>query len=128
MLVVEDDPPWRALLKELLTREGYEVLEAAEGFFAAQRAIIERPDLIVLDLGLPHIDGFRVLQELKSRQELAQLPILVLSARDDPETQQTVRELGGDVFISKMAELEEMLATIRSYLGGGASDPPPNRA
>lgn len=69
-----------------------------------------------------------MLQELKSHRELAQIPILLLSDRDDPETQKVVRDLGGDVFISKMSDLEEMLATIRSYLGGGASDPPLNGA
>jgi DNA-binding response OmpR family regulator len=117
ILVIEDDPPWRALLRELLTIMGYEVLDAAEGFFGAQRAVIERPDLIVLDLGLPHIHGFRVLEELKRRAELAEIPVVVVSGYDDVATRRTVRELGAAAFLSKLVTPDEILATVRDCLG-----------
>jgi DNA-binding response OmpR family regulator len=123
VLVVEDDPPWRLLLRQLLVGKGYEVIEAEEGFFGAQRVIIERPDLVVLDLGLPHIDGMRVLEELKQRQETAGIPIVVVSGRDDSDTRRSLREHGGVRFVSKAADPAEILRAVEHELRGRTVEP-----
>ena len=83
ILIVDDEASIRELLHFNLARAGYEVLEAADGQAALQQASDEQPDLILLDIMLPGMDGFEVCRALKSDAQLSRIPVIMLTARDE---------------------------------------------
>ena len=119
ILIVEDDTDQLVSMAALLRTEGYEVLAAGEGLTAIREATNESPDLIVLDLGLPAGDGFWVLKQLKSTWSLAQIPVIVVTARDTELTRQQAFEAGADGFGLKPVEPAVLLASIDQLLAGG---------
>jgi CheY-like chemotaxis protein len=81
VLLIEDEEPLRLVLRDLLEREGYVVAEAADGVAALEAVDRHAPDVIVLDLNLPRLDGYQVLSHLRARPVTSGIPVLVLTAR-----------------------------------------------
>ncbi|MFO0594533.1 MAG: response regulator transcription factor [Myxococcaceae bacterium] len=114
ILVVEDDLSILTGLSMNLRFEGYEVLQAQDGRTGLQKAIDERPDLMVLDVMLPAMNGFEVLEELKKRGST--LPVVVLSAKGVETDRVMGLNLGADDYVVKPFGLQELLARIRAVL------------
>ena len=125
ILVVEDDPTLRLVLRDNLQSEGYNVDVAADGASAVNRARTTIPDLIVLDLTLPDHDGFELLPILRS---LGQVPIIVLTARIQREDKLKGLALGADDYITKPFDPAEVLARIRAVLQAGPHECQPHTA
>jgi len=118
VLVVDDEPQILRALRINLTTRGYEVITAATGA-GALRAVAERaPDVIVLDLGLPDMDGTQVLGGLRGWTEV---PVIVLSARTDSADKVAALDAGADDYLTKPFGMEEFLARLRAALRRGAS-------
>ncbi|MEU1802451.1 response regulator transcription factor [Streptomyces sp. NPDC019937] len=122
LLVVEDEPTLRELLSASLRFSGFEVASAATGEEALALAVRERPDLVVLDVMLPDMDGFEVLRSLRERATgpvgggSGDIPVLFLTARNDPEDKVNGLTIGGDDYVTKPFRLEELIARIRAIL------------
>jgi two-component system, OmpR family, response regulator len=114
LLIVDDEPNIRELLSASLRYAGFEVLTAADGREAVQIAERRRPDLVVLDVMLPDMDGFDVIRRLRSGAR--PLPVVFLTARDATGDKVTGLTLGGDDYVTKPFSLEEVLARIRAVL------------
>ncbi|MHC4469712.1 MAG: response regulator transcription factor [Planctomycetota bacterium] len=114
ILVVEDDAAIRMGVRDALASEGYRVLEAADGDTGLRMGLTEDPDLIVLDLMLPGLDGFEVLRCL--RADCVETPVLVLTARGLEQDRVKGLDLGADDYIVKPFGLAELLARVRSRL------------
>jgi two-component system response regulator MprA len=113
VLVVEDDAEIASILKRLLRIEGYDVRDAADGEEALATARDFVPDLVVLDLGLPKLDGVDVAKSLRGDGDV---PILVLTARDATDAKVAGLDAGADDYVVKPFEREELLARIRALL------------
>jgi two-component system OmpR family response regulator len=114
LLVVEDEPNIRELLSTSLRFAGFEVHAAADGATALKLAEVERPDLLVLDVMLPDMDGFAVTRRL--RDQGRRMPVVFLTARDATEDKVTGLTVGGDDYVTKPFSLEEVVARIRAVL------------
>ena len=113
ILVVDDEPQIRTLLKATLGRAGYAVVEAATGREALSAKAIDKPDLILLDLGLPDRDGLELVEALRAEPRSA---LIVVSARDQTEQKVAALDLGADDYIAKPFDTEELLARVRASL------------
>jgi putative two-component system response regulator len=116
VLVVEDEPAIATMLAALLKQDGYRVSFAADGIEALDRLAEEPPDLILLDLGLPLLDGYEVCRRIKHDPRTRLLPVIILTAQDPLDTRLRVWELGADEFISKPIQTVELLARCQSLL------------
>jgi DNA-binding response OmpR family regulator len=114
ILIVEDEQRLASFLDTGLQREGYTVEHASTGAQALARVHRTQPDLVVLDLGLPDVDGTEVLDELRRLEP--SLPVVVLTARADIEARVASLDLGADDYITKPFALEELVARIRARL------------
>jgi len=114
LLVVEDEPNIRELLSTSLRFAGFEVHTAGDGATALRLAESERPDLLVLDVMLPDMDGFAVTRRL--RDQGRQMPVLFLTARDGTDDKVMGLTVGGDDYVTKPFSLEEVVARIRAVL------------
>src|SRR5256886_9985894 len=126
LLVVEDEPNILELLAASLRYAGFEVITASAGTEAVQAAGRHRPDLIVLDVMLPDMDGFDVIRRLRGGG--TRIPVVFLTARDAMEDKVRGLTLGGDDYVTKPFSLEEVIARIRAVLRrtrGDAAEPPP---
>src|SRR5512143_617405 len=113
VLVVDDEPPIRRFLRTSLTAQGCHVIEAERGVEAIDRIQREWPDVIVLDLGLPDIDGVAVIQRVR---QASSVPIVVLSSRSDERGKVAALDLGADDYVTKPFGVEELMARIRTAL------------
>jgi two-component system KDP operon response regulator KdpE len=116
ILVVDDDPDLVRALRLRLRANNYDITTASDGYSAVASAQKERPDLIVLDLGLPAGDGFVVLDRLQNIDALAGVPVIVLSARDPQGNEERALKAGATAFFQKPADNEELLNVIRVSL------------
>src|SRR5213594_1156719 len=107
LLLIEDELPMRTALKDCLESEGYRVLTAADGESGLQRALAEKPDLILLDVMLPRLDGFALCAEL--RRLANPVPILMLTAKGQVEDRVTGLNAGADDYLVKPFSTEELL-------------------
>src|SRR5689334_16508462 len=101
LLVAEDTADHREVLTMLLRRNGYRVVEATTGYEAIDVALRERPDLILMDLSLPELNGWEATRRLRTRPELANTPIIAVSAHALPENTEAARAAGCDDYITK---------------------------
>jgi two-component system KDP operon response regulator KdpE len=113
ILVVEDEPPIRRLLRTTLVAHDYRVLEAETGAAALSALRHYRPDLVLLDLGLPDIDGLALIGKIR---ELGPFPIVILSSRGDEAAKVTALDSGADDYVTKPFGAEELLARLRAAL------------
>jgi two-component system, cell cycle response regulator len=116
ILVVEDDPDAREALSDLLTSFGYEVATAGDGDEALAEVEREIPDLVVSDVCMPHTDGFRMVERLRSATGPRYVPVILVSARSDIERRVIGLDVGADDYIAKPVEAEELLARVRAQL------------
>ncbi len=117
ILIIEDDPDISGLLGLRLKRNDYDTAFASDAVTAMTVARKERPDLILLDIGLPGGGGMLVMERLKAIAPLAHVPIIVVSARDAASTEEQVLRAGAQAFLPKPIEMERLLATVREALG-----------
>ncbi len=110
-LIVDDEIQIRRLLRVVLEAEGHRVLEAESGRQALSDVALRRPDVVLLDLGLPDMDGLVVLQRLR---EWSRVPVLILSVRDRPEEKVAALDAGADDYVTKPFESSELLARLRA--------------
>ena len=113
VLVVDDEPQIRVLLKATLGRAGYAVTEASNAREAVNAKAIDKPDVILLDLGLPDRDGLELVTSLRAEPRSA---LIVVSARDQTEQKVAALDLGADDYITKPFDTEELLARVRASL------------
>lgn len=120
VLVVDDDPALVRTLRINLRARGYDVVVARDGRTALQATAEEEPDLLVLDLGLPDLDGVSVLRRLRATSTV---PVIVLSARHSSEDKVEALDLGADDYVTKPFGVEELMARIRAALRHAAVGP-----
>jgi type II secretory ATPase GspE/PulE/Tfp pilus assembly ATPase PilB-like protein/CheY-like chemotaxis protein len=117
VLLVEDEDQLRRVMKDLLEREGYTVAEARDGGQALDQVDRFAPDVIILDLNLPGLDGYSVLSQIRSRPATRDIPVMVLTAKGDEDTEVRVFELGADDFITKPFRARALSARLEAVLG-----------
>jgi two-component system phosphate regulon response regulator PhoB len=117
VLLVEDEEQLRRVMKDLLQREGYRVAEARDGIQALDEVDRFAPDVIILDLNLPGLDGYGVLQQLRSRPATRGIPIMVLTAKGDEDNEVRVFELGADDFVTKPFRARSLTARLEAVIG-----------
>ncbi len=116
ILVVDDEPDLRLLVRMTLEGDGYEVEEASTAAEAVQRALAVRPSLILLDIRLPDSDGFDVLRTLKSTAELADTPIVMMSAHSSPPTLEKAQVIGSHDYLVKPFKHDALLDLVEKHL------------
>ena len=116
ILLVEDEDQLRRVMRDLLEREGYVVSEARDGVQALDQVDRHAPDLIMLDLNLPGLDGYGVLQQLRSRPATRSIPVMVLTAKGDEDNEVRVFELGADDFLTKPFRARALSARLQAVL------------
>ena len=117
ILVVDDELDLVSVLRMGLEIQGFEVIEAMDGEEGLRRARQDRPDLMVLDLMLPKMDGYKVCRALKFDDRFQNLPIIILSARSGDQDRKLALDMGADLFMTKPYEMSELVAKIRQKLG-----------
>jgi two-component system cell cycle response regulator DivK len=118
ILCVEDNPQNMRLVRKILKHEGYVVLEAEDGASGLAVAETEKPDLILMDINLPDIDGLEVTRRIKAQQHLAHIPIVALTANAMYGDEERCLAAGCDGYIAKPVSKEKLVASIETYLGG----------
>ena len=123
ILVADDDKQILAALRIILGAQGYDVLVARDGKEAIDHAVSGHPDLVIVDLGMPALDGLAVIQGIRG---WSSVPILVVSGRSDSAEKVRALDLGADDYVTKPFEADELLARIRalSRRQGSADDAP----
>jgi two-component system KDP operon response regulator KdpE len=118
VLVVDDEPPIRRFLHTSLTNHGYDVFEAVDGREALAAVVANRPDLVILDLGLPDMDGIEVTHRLR---EWTQVPIIIVTVQEQESAKITALDAGADDYVTKPFGMGELLARMRVALRRAAS-------
>jgi DNA-binding response OmpR family regulator len=116
ILLVDDSSTVLLLHRMMLSHCGYELLTARDGQEALDKAAVERPDLIFLDVLMPRMDGFQTCRALRSRNETKEVPIILVTTRSEPHYVRQGFESGCTDYITKPFDGEELLAKVRSHL------------
>jgi len=116
VLVVDDEPMARALLRLMLVRAGFNVMEAEDGFDALEKVRINRPDIVLLDVMMPGMDGFTVCETIREDAETADLPVIMFSAKTDLNSINQGLRAGADVYLTKPISPEELTRHVREVL------------
>src|SRR5258708_3997062 len=114
ILIIEDEAPMRTALADLLAAEGYRALTAADGERGLERALAEKPDLILLDIMMPKLDGFALCAELRRLADA--VPVLMLTAKGQIEDRVNGLDAGADDYLVKPFSTDELLARVRALL------------
>lgn len=122
-LIVEDEESILLSLEFLLTQEGYSVATAQDGAAALKAAAIRIPDLVLLDVMLPHIDGFEVCRQMRANPALRNTRIMMVTARGRETEVERGMALGADAFLTKPFSTRELMEKIRALLGNAAGRP-----
>ncbi|MFP4324249.1 MAG: response regulator [Anaerolineales bacterium] len=117
ILVVEDNPDNRILITDVLTSLSYDVLVAVDGEEGVAKADAEKPDLILMDLSLPHMDGWTATGQIKANPDLQHIPIIALTAHAMVGDRERALEAGCDDYVSKPIDLRELAGKLAEYLG-----------
>lgn len=117
ILVIDDEADFSFFLKKNLERFAYQVLVASDGKEGIKLARRHKPNLIFLDIMMPGIDGFEVLETLKSDKDTLSIPVIMLSGRDDQEAQAKAASLYDEAYLIKPVEVEELHSRIEQVLG-----------
>ena len=121
ILIVEDQEDNRTILRDVLSTVGYELIEALNGEDGVKLAQNERPDLILMDIQLPKMDGYEATQQIKSIAELKTIPIIAVTSYALSGDEAKARAAGCDGYIAKPFSPRELLAMVRKYLSDEAS-------
>lgn len=117
ILIVDDEPDLVETLRFPLEMEGYQVLVAENGEMGLTLARKERPDLIILDLMLPKLDGYKVCRLLKFDERFKKIPVLMVTAKTQEKDRLLGKETGADEYITKPFDIEQLLEKVKAYLG-----------
>ncbi len=121
VLVVDDEPMARTLLRLMLVRAGFEVSEAEDGYDALEKIAEELPDLVILDVMMPGMDGFSVCRAVRESDRTASLPVIMLSAKTDLESVNRGLRAGANKYLTKPISPDELTRQVRSVLGEAES-------
>jgi DNA-binding response OmpR family regulator len=116
ILIIEDDPATLRLVDYSLKQEGYQTITAANGLDGIRKALAEAPDLVILDVMLPGMDGFEICYRLRSEPATAQLPILMFSAKAQEIDKETGTRVGADDYLTKPSAPAEIVAHVEKLL------------
>lgn len=116
VLVVDDEPMTRKLLRLMLTRADYQVIEASDGYEALKAVSNQAPDVVLLDVMMPGMNGYTVCSHLRSHKQTANLPVIMLSARGDSEGIQQAMAVGASVFMTKPITPNDLLSQLQKLL------------
>lgn len=119
ILVIEDQEDNRAILRDLLTAAGFAYLEAVNGIDGVAAAVRERPDLILMDIQLPEIDGYEATRRIKADPALAPIPVIAVTSYALSGDDAKARAAGCDDYVTKPYSPRQLLAKVREYLGDG---------
>jgi DNA-binding response OmpR family regulator len=117
ILLVDDADTILMIERMILNRGGYELITAKDGEEAVAKAVAERPDLILLDIVMPRMNGFEALRQLRSQEATKAIPIMMVTTRGEEENVEAGFASGCDDYITKPLNGSEVLAKVRSYLG-----------
>jgi len=117
ILVVDDNINTRIILRDILTFEGYSVEIAPDGVEAIRKVVAARPDLVILDLDMPRLDGRSVVKLLRENAGPGRLPILILSGSDAENLEEEMARLGADGFVRKGRDISILVARVGALLG-----------
>jgi|SRR4029434_5612102 two-component system cell cycle response regulator DivK len=117
ILIIDDQEDLRGVLRDLLSGSGYAVVEAADGHDGVAKAKSERPDLILMDIQLPLVDGYEATRQIKADADLAQTPIIAVSSFAMKGDEEKARAAGCDHYVTKPYSPLQLLRTIQGYLG-----------
>lgn len=121
ILVVDDEPRMRRFVRMNLDLEGYEVLEADNGLMALQKVRDDMPDLVLLDVAMPEMDGFETLERIR---EVSAVPVIMLTVKNDEADRIRGLDLGADDYVTKPFAMEELLARARATLRRATPEEP----
>jgi len=116
VLIVDDEPMARTLLRLMLVRAGFNVSEAEDGFDALEKVQANQPDIILLDVMMPGMDGFTVCEELRQRKETSDLPIVMLSAKTDIDSINKGLRVGATKYLTKPISPEDLTRHVNDVL------------
>jgi two-component system response regulator MprA len=116
VLVVDDHPPMVKLIEDALGKEGFSVLSAQNGAEGLRVVATERPDLVILDVEMPVMDGFEVLRALRLKVATSSLPVIMLSVHKEPEDLLAGWIGGADQYLTKPCKMEDVVAAVRKAL------------
>jgi len=116
VLVVEDQEDLRGVLRDLFTSSGYIVIEAVDGAAGVARAKSDRPDIILMDIQMPIIDGYEATRQIKSDPDLTSIPIVAVSSFAMKGDEEKARAAGCDEYVTKPYSPVQLLRMVRSYL------------
>ena len=117
VLVVDDEPMARTLIRLMLVRAGFEVVEAEDGFDALDKVYEVPPDLMILDVMMPGMDGLTVCRTIREHEKAGNLPIIMLSAKTDVESFNRGMQAGANKYLNKPVSPEELTRNVREVLG-----------
>ena len=120
ILIIEDDPSFLRAVSHIVEKEGYEVITASNGMTGLRMAKEENPDLLILDVMLPGIDGFEIASRLRSEPQTAELPIIMLSAKGQDADKTTGMNVGVNEYLTKPVDRTVLLEKITSLLAAKA--------
>jgi two-component system alkaline phosphatase synthesis response regulator PhoP len=116
ILIIEDDPATSRLIDYSLRHEGYQVLRASNGLEGIRKVREEKPDLLILDVMLPGMDGYEICHSLRSHPDTASLPILMFSAKAQGIDKDTGLKVGADDYLAKPADPAEIVKRVENLL------------
>ncbi|MGB3715627.1 MAG: response regulator [Candidatus Promineifilaceae bacterium] len=116
VLVVDDEPQARSMMRLILVRAGYDVLEAKDGYEALDEVKRQMPDLMILDIMMPGIDGFTVCERLRAEKRTTNLPIIVLSAKTDADSVKRGMEVGATMYLTKPVSPDDLTRHVQDVI------------
>jgi two-component system, cell cycle response regulator DivK len=121
ILIVEDNEKNMKLARDILRAKGYAVLEAVNGLDGVQLALQHQPDLVLMDIQLPDINGIEAFERIRANAGTAQIPVVAFTASVTVNDRSRIGDAGFDAFLSKPINLKEFVDTVRRLLGEGAA-------
>ncbi len=118
VLIVEDEPHLIELLSFILSREGYDIATALDGEAAVRTIWATSPDLIILDVMLPKMNGFEILKKIKADPRLQSLPVIMLTAKGQRHDRATAKEIGADLFLTKPFSNKAVVSAVKGLMAG----------
>jgi CheY-like chemotaxis protein len=116
ILIVDDNPANRLLIRRVLADEGHSLLEANDGLSALAKIRSEKPDLMLLDIMMPLMNGYAVIARVRGQLGLTDLPIIIMSSKGEAESKSLAMDLGADAYLTKPFVPSELKAKINSFL------------
>jgi len=116
ILIVDDSPTELKLIASSFTGAGYDIITAGDGEEAVQKAMAEKPDVIVLDVIMPKMNGFQACRKIKSTPEIQHIPIIILTSKKEKSDEFWGKKQGADKYLTKPFESEELLEAVAEYI------------